>query len=58
MHGREEWVLVQLGSQHKFEERPVQPVQPVYSVSCDYDGTNHVKKTGSYLAFECNFRFF
>ena len=38
MHGREEWVLVWLGSQHKHVERPVQPVFPDYlSVSCDYD---------------------
>ena len=37
MHGREEWVLVYLGSQHKHVERPVQPECPDYlSVSGDY----------------------
>ena len=30
MHGREEWVLVQLGSQHKRVERPVQLEFPDY----------------------------
>ena len=38
MHGREEWVLVSLGSQHKSTELPVWPVFPDYlSVSYDYD---------------------
>ena len=37
MDGREEWVLVQLGSQHKRVERSVRPVFPDFlSVSCDY----------------------
>ena len=41
MHGREEWVLVYLGSQHKRVERPVQPLLPDYfSVSCDYGRSN------------------
>ena len=35
--GKEEWVLVQLGSQQKHVEQPVWPVFPDYlSVSCDY----------------------
>ena len=37
MHGREEWVLVQLGSRHKCIERPAQLMFPDYlSVSCGY----------------------
>ena len=37
-HGREEWVLVELGSQHKRVKRPVWPVFPDYlSISCGYD---------------------
>ena len=37
MHSREEWVLVQLGSQHKRVERPLRSVFPDYlSVSSDY----------------------
>ena len=37
MNGREEWVLVYLGSQHKRVERPVRPEIPDYlSGSCDY----------------------
>ena len=28
MHGREEWVLIQFGSQHKRVERAVRPVFP------------------------------
>ena len=40
MHGREEWVLVQLRSQHKLVERPVLSMFPDYrSVPCDYDET-------------------
>ena len=30
MSGKEEWVQVQLGSQHESLERPVQPVFPDY----------------------------
>ena len=46
MHGREEWVLVQLGSQHKRVERFVHPVFPDYpSVSCDYGDTSSSMKT-------------
>ena len=30
MPGKEEWVLVYLGSQHKCVERPVRPVFPGY----------------------------
>ena len=45
MHGREEWVLAQLGSQHKRVERPVRPVLPDYfSVSCDYDRNGYVRR--------------
>ena len=37
MHGREEWVLVQLGSRHKWIERPGWLMFPDYlSVSCGY----------------------
>ena len=40
MPGKEEWVLVQLGSQHKCVELPFRPVFPDYlSVSCGYDYT-------------------
>ena len=36
--GKEEWVLVQLGSQCKPVEQPVWPLFPDYlSISCDYD---------------------
>ena len=38
MPGKEEWVLVQLGSQHKCVERPVRPEFPD-SVSYDYGDT-------------------
>ena len=38
MFSKEEWDLVQLGSQHNCVERPIWPVFPDYlSVSCDYD---------------------
>ena len=38
MHGREEWVLELLGSQHKHKEWSVQPMFPAYlSISYDYD---------------------
>ena len=37
MHGREEWVLVQLGSRHKCIERPAWPMfADNLSVSCGY----------------------
>ena len=39
MHGREEWVLVSLGSEHKPKERPVRPVFPDY-LSVSYDCLN------------------
>ena len=45
MHGKEEWVLVQLGSQSKCTERPVRPVFSNYlSVSCDYGETKVTSK--------------
>ena len=40
MHGKEEWVLVYLGSQHKCVKRPVWDFP---SVSCDY-GYNECAK--------------
>ena len=37
MHGREEWVLISLGSEKKCVELPVRPVYPnCFFVSCDY----------------------
>ena len=36
MPGKEESVLVQLGSQHKCVEQPVQPMFSRLSISCDY----------------------
>ena len=42
MHGRKEWVLESLGSQHKPKESPVRPAFPDYlSVSYDYVSTIH-----------------
>ena len=47
MHGREEWVLVSIGSQHKLREWAVRSVFPDYlSVSCDYG------KAEAYLEFK------
>ena len=52
---KEEWVLVQLGSQHKCVERPVRPVFPDFlSVSCDYDSaisSARVRKSSEKTAF-------
>ena len=37
MHGKEEWIVVSLGSQHTCVERPVRSMFPDYlSVSCNY----------------------
>ena len=57
MHDKREWVLVQLGcqhklgSQHKGVEQPVRSVFPDYlSVSCDYglnESTNFQKKAAT-----------
>ena len=44
MHGSEEWVLVQLGSQHKHAERPAQSMfSDFLSVSCDHGQINLIK---------------
>ena len=54
MPGKEEWALVQLGSQHNCVELPVRPVFPDYlSVSYDYDVTNLLKMHLSILGKEC-----
>ena len=52
MHGRQEWVLLQLGYQHKCVERPVWPVFPDYLfVSCDYVILEHVTCNSSQSTF-------
>ena len=58
MHTREEWVLVQLSSQHKRIEWPVQPVFPDYlSVSYDYGDMNWSKVRQSRNANEAYINF-
>ena len=50
MLGREEWVLVELGSQQKCVKRPVRPVFPDYlSVSHDYDYNNNSKELNGFF---------
>ena len=50
MRGKEEWVLVYLGPQHKSVEQPVQPMFPdCLSVSCDYGVMK--KLTEKYLLY-------
>ena len=56
--GKEEWVLVYLGSQHKCVERPVRPVFPD-SVSYDYaitklQSNGFEKVTNNFLFLGCN----
>ena len=51
MHGGEEWIVVQLGSQNKRIERPVRPVfQDYLSVSCDYVHDNRRQEKKRFLS--------